>query len=76
MSESRFIAIRCDDLVEIHAIGDGLGFGYATLCGLDGADPVAEQYPADLPPRPKINCEHCRALIIEVRRWTKRDLAP
>lgn len=71
---SRFIAIKCDDLVEVHADGTGLGFGYATLCGMDGADPVAGQYPADLPKRPKINCEECRALIVEARRWTKRDL--
>lgn len=72
---SRFIAINSDGIIEVHAIGDGLGFGYATLCGLDGADPVAGQSPADLPKNPKINCDHCRALIVEARRWTKRDLS-
>lgn len=71
---SKFIAIDCDGLVEVHASGSGLGFGYATLCGLDGADPVAGQKPARLPAQPKINCERCRALIVEARRWTQRDL--
>jgi hypothetical protein len=71
---SRFVAIECDGLVEVHADGVGLGFGYATLCGLDGADPVADQKPAALPKQPKINCEQCRALIVEARRWTRRDL--
>jgi hypothetical protein len=73
---AKFVAIQCDDLVEVHADGTGLGFGYATLCGLDGADPVAGQKPAPLPARPKINCEQCRAMIVEARRWTKRDLCP
>ena len=73
---SRFIAIKCDGIVEVHASGDGLGLCYATLCGLDGADPDAGQAPADLPKKPKINCEHCRALIVEARRWSKRDLCP
>lgn len=73
---TRFIAISQDGLLEVHADGHGLGFGYATLCGLDGADDVIGQLPADLPKRPKINCEQCRALIVEARRWTKRDLAP
>lgn len=72
---SRFIAIECDGVVEVHAVGNGLGFGFATFCGLDGADPVAGQKPATLPRQPKINCEHCRALIVEARRWSKRDLA-
>lgn len=71
---SRFVAIECDGLTEVHADGEGLGFGYATLCGLDGADPVAGQKRATLPKHPKINCEQCRALIVEARRWTKRDL--
>jgi len=74
MGDSRFIAIECDGIINVHAEGNGLGFGYATLCGMDGADPVAGQYLADLPRRPKINCEQCRALIVEARRWTKRDL--
>jgi hypothetical protein len=72
----KFIAIDCDGIIEVHATGDGLGFGYATLCGLDGADDAAGQSPADLPTNPKINCEHCRALIVESRRWTKKDLGP
>lgn len=70
----RFIAIECDGITEVHADGSGLGFGYATFCGLDGADPDAGQKIVDLPKKPKINCEQCRALIVEARRWTLRDL--
>lgn len=74
---SKFIAIEdYDGVIEVHATGDVLGFGYATFCGLDGADPVAGQKPAPLPARPKINCEQCRALILEARRWSNRDMAP
>lgn len=72
----RFIAIQCDDLIEVHATGECLAFGFATFCGMDGADPDAGQKIVELPKRPKINCEQCRALIVEARRWTKRDLVP
>lgn len=71
---NRFVAILSDGILEIHANGESLGFGYATFCGLDGADPVANQYPAKLPKNPKINCYQCIALIVEARRWSKKDL--
>lgn len=73
---SRFVAIACEGEIEVHADGAGLGLGFATLCGLDGADEVIGQTPAPLPKKPKINCENCRAIIVEARRWTARDLCP
>jgi hypothetical protein len=70
----RFIAIEEDGgNIEVHAAGQGLGCGYATFCGLDGADDEIGQRPAKLPRNPKISCEQCRAMIVEARRWTKRD---
>ena len=71
---SRFIAIKCDGLTEVHADGRGLGIGFATLCGLDGADPDIGQETVPTPKRPLIDCEHCRAIIVEARRWRTRDL--
>lgn len=69
----RFIAVRCEGVVHVHAIGT-VG-DYATLCALDGYDDGVEQEIADLPKRPKITCPDCQMLILFARTYTKKDFS-
>lgn len=70
--QDHMIAIRVDDITEVHATG-GSGVDYATLCGLDGDDPGAGQYPAELPKQAKIDCVACRQIFERARQLRKTD---
>jgi len=71
----KYVAVRSDDVTEIHAHGVGAG-DYYTLCGLDGDDPIFDvaQMVALVPKGAKINCPQCAAIIRSARRYTERDI--
>lgn len=68
----KFVAVRSDGVVAVHA-ADCAG-NYATLCGMDGDDSGADQEPAELPKRPKVNCATCIQIIEHARSYRKSDL--
>jgi len=74
MMSKKYIAVKSDGVVEIHA--HGAASDYYTLCGLDGDDPhkAVAQMVADVPKGAKINCPHCAAIIRRAREYTERDL--
>lgn len=73
MSADRYIAVRIDGQLTVHAVGsDG---DYPTLCGTDDLDPAIGLEQADLPKRPKITCSVCKGLILHARTYTKRDFS-
>lgn len=70
---SRFVALLVDGVVEIHA-ADAFGGTYATLCSLDGDDPGSNQFAAQLPDKPKIDCKQCIAIIDVAKTYKEREL--
>lgn len=72
---SKFIAIESDGVYQVHASGEGAGFPYATLCGLDGDDSRAGQKPAALIIGAKIDCPQCRGIIRAAKTFRPRDFA-
>lgn len=68
----KYVAIESDGVVEVHAEGDA---NYATLCGLDGDDPVVGQRGAPLDIGARINCPHCIGAIRYARQFTEKDFA-
>lgn len=73
MSNEKFVAVRADGVVAVHATNAG-GGDYGTLCGMDGDDDVVDQTPADLPKRPKVNCGTCIRIIEHAHSYRKSDL--
>lgn len=69
---SRYIAIECDGIVQVHA--EGLG-SYATLCGLDGNDSKVGQKPATLLIGARIDCPTCIGIIQHAKKYRARDFA-
>ena len=64
---SKVIGVISDGVTEWHVIGCG-GSDYATLCGLDGNDPVVGQTGVvDAPPGTKIDCKECRQAWEQLR---------
>jgi len=68
---SRYVAITIDGELTIHA-QDTSG-NYATLCGVDGDDPICGQYPAELPLGRRINCPHCRSIFDVTKKYRTSD---
>lgn len=77
MPKQKFVAFELTDgSIEVHASAAGLGFGYATFCGLDEAgDEMTGDKKTATPRKAKITCFQCEALITAARQWTRRDLA-
>lgn len=69
-----FVAISEDGKVFVHAT-DTTGT-YATLCGLDGADPALGQAGAPLPHK-RIDCKRCQQIIEHAKTyrvtWRRND---
>lgn len=66
-----------EDAVIVHAGPADTGGDYATLCGLDGDDPGADQRTVPVPRggRARIDCDHCCGIIKKAWTYTARDLA-
>lgn len=70
------IKISVDGDIRLHIAYEGEG--YATLCGLDGNDSDDEgdgQVTLDHPKSGKIDCDHCKRIAAEGRKWRESDFA-
>lgn len=74
MKKGRFVAVKSDGIIEIHA--HGAAGDYYTLCGLDGDDPhkTVSQMAEDVPKGAKINCPQCAEIIRRARLYTEHDI--
>lgn len=73
---SRFITVEVDGEVLVHL--PGVISDYATLCGLDGDDPVENMRTLETKRGAKVTCEHCQAIWRACKdyRSTSFDMRP
>ena len=72
MKSSQYVAISICGEIEIHAPA-GAGADYATLCGLDGDDPILEHVTVKIPHGAKIDCKDCWAIFEAAKELRKTD---
>lgn len=65
------ITIKCDDDTFTHIATDR--GSYATICGLDGDDPVVGQKTVKTPRGQKVDCPHCCAIWCDIQQWQAED---
>jgi hypothetical protein len=68
---ARYVAIEQDGVINVHA--SGVHSDYATICGMDGDDETVGQRPAPLQIGARINCPHCRSIIMAAKAYRNRD---
>lgn len=66
----KMVAVQIEDEIHVHMKGNST---YATLCGLDGDDPGAQQKMVSLPKGARINCEQCAQIYTVARMYQPSD---
>lgn len=69
---NKYIAIKIDDIITVHAAGDP-GGGYDSLCGIDSDDPGIGHSEVDVPKGSKINCSICLNIFTAWEQFKKSD---
>jgi hypothetical protein len=69
---SKYIAIKIDDTITVHAAGDA-GGGYDSLCGIDANDPAIGHSEVDVPRGAKIDCDICKGHFLQWKSLRKSD---
>ena len=72
---SKFIAINTAGEITIHGT---VNYGRMdTVCGMDADDPSesVDQMATESPKKPKINCNQCKSIILDILRFDESDLA-
>ncbi len=70
---SKVVGVEVEGVVEWHVPGVA-GADYATLCGLDGADPSIGQTGLRVAPRgTKINCRECGSIWKRLKSFQLRQ---
>lgn len=68
---SKYITVSLDGNVFTHFKGL---HSYATICGLDGDDPVLGMETLPTPHGKKVDCPYCIELWEYMSKYTKRDI--